>query len=202
MYRWLRKNDPRIALILFGGVFSLFVVFLYCSINLSSGLRQLPPLNLAISHYDVTRAKALIQSGADVNARDCLGLVPLQYAVYINNRELVEKLLQKGADPQVKTAGGGNLLHCASQTWNDEIDPEILVLLINKGVNPNLQPGGAAGETPLHLMAVRKNYEGVKTLLEHGANPAIRSGSGDLFELAKKRKDERLLELLEPYRKQ
>lgn len=54
---------------------------------------------------DIT--EELVKSGADVNAKDNEGKTPIMFAVYNNqNAELVEYLLQKGADISVAVAKG------------------------------------------------------------------------------------------------
>ncbi|MFP4466681.1 MAG: ankyrin repeat domain-containing protein [Candidatus Goldiibacteriota bacterium] len=55
-------------------------------------------LLIAIKHNDRERASKLIDSGADVNFSDSSGLNPLYWAAAFGNDDMVEFLIQNGAD--------------------------------------------------------------------------------------------------------
>jgi ankyrin repeat protein len=55
---------------------------------------------------DVATARALLHGGADPNGRSASGSTPLHNAAQVGNRELVELLLERGADPAIALADG------------------------------------------------------------------------------------------------
>jgi hypothetical protein len=80
--------------------------------------------------------------------------------------------------------------------------PEAASLLISKGANPNLLVADKE-ETPLHLCALANNLNDsdsaavARALLEHGADPSIRTASGyTAIEFAESRKKVALLRVL------
>ncbi|MGL5253448.1 MAG: ankyrin repeat domain-containing protein [Brevinema sp.] len=58
----------------------------------------------------------MINDGADINARDKMGYTALHIAAWNGNRELVEYLLQLGANPNIATPSGNTPLKFASPT--------------------------------------------------------------------------------------
>lgn len=72
------------------------------NIELSNN-QNFTPLMIAISHRQTEIAKYLISKGANVNAKTNLGKhTPLDYACLNNNLAMVEILLMKGANPNIR----------------------------------------------------------------------------------------------------
>jgi hypothetical protein len=77
------------------------------------------PLIHAIHKHQLATARALVERGADVNARagDCgqqsveEGMTPLMYAAMYDNPEIVKLLLERGADPHAEDDGANALTH-------------------------------------------------------------------------------------------
>lgn len=125
--------------------------------------------------------RALIAHGGDPNARRDGGVTPLMYAVTYMKSEVVEVLLQGGADPNVPCVDGVML--------KEEVTPlmqairlsslEIVGILLKYGANPNAHTQWNEGVTPL---AYAREPEIVATLLSHGATvPAmVTAGNGSL----------------------
>lgn len=70
------------------------------------------PLGMAIAKGDVETAKKIIEYGASVNERSN-GMTPLMLAARYNNVELVNFLLEKGADATIKDDKGFTALKYA-----------------------------------------------------------------------------------------
>lgn len=79
---------------------------------------------------DVEKVKALLEKGADVNAKSRYGATPLFFACDRSNAEMVKLLLEKGADVNIKdTFYGATPLGWALGKGN----PDIIRMLIEKG---------------------------------------------------------------------
>lgn len=94
------------------------------------------------------------------------------------NLAIVNKLLEKGADPNKETINGETPLYIASQYNN----PEVVEVLLEKGADPN-KATTDYGETPLFIASVFNHSRVVEALLNHGANvdQAINNGSTPLY---------------------
>ena len=122
---------------------------------------------------DPTRAKAkariedykkvydfLFDQGARLDARDKVGYTALFHLLSINPQpELLEHLLQKGADPNVQSILGTVPLYDA--TVNQ--DPEGVQLLLSHGANPHIKDGNGytsyeTATKDLHMFAVYDKF--------------------------------------------
>lgn len=92
---------------------------------------------------------------------------PIIYAAsYSGNIELVQYLIDQGADPKAKTSGNETALHKAA--WNGHLD--IVKLLVSYGADLNLVYNANGGLSPLCCAAESGNIEVVKYLIENGAD--------------------------------
>jgi len=66
-------------------------------------------------------ARALVEAGADVNAKQRHGWTPLHGAAHSGDRELVELLLERGADPEAKHQEGKTALDLARENGHTEV---------------------------------------------------------------------------------
>jgi hypothetical protein len=96
--------------------------------------------------------------------------------------EIVRKLLRAGADVHARNRRGQQALHAAavgspgSQMWNPAAQAATIVCLIEAGADPNaIDMDGVA---PLHRAVRTRSAEAVRTLLAHGADPALKNKSG------------------------
>lgn len=119
------------------------------------------PLHLAAFFGQVELAKALIDAGANVDARSSNAMknTPLHAAAAGAQTALVELLLKRGADPNATQEGGWTALHSAAQAGNREM---VEVLLAN-GAHVNAR--AANNQSPLDL-ALSKGQQDVASLLE------------------------------------
>jgi ankyrin repeat protein len=95
--------------------------------------------------------------------------------------EQIARLLQAGADPQVKDVNGLNALHYAIRFESAHGAPELaeayLQCLLREGLNPNA--GDKQGMTPLHLAVLDGRTDLVGTLLRAGADIQARDARGE-----------------------
>ena len=159
---------------------------------------QTTPLLAAV---DMANAKLLVDKGADVNVKDGQGITPLMNAAggpsSLGNVAWAKLLLAKGADVNAVSAAKSSgevkngpialglftplLLACAYGP------AELVELLLDAGAKVNVRD--VRGMTPLMLAIAsdRNDARIVKLLLNHGADPKIKSTAGeDAFVWAQK----------------
>jgi ankyrin repeat protein len=87
------------------------------------------PLRLTVIHGHMAAAEALLNAGADPNAKDNENIPLLHQAVIRGKKEMVELLLDKKADLNAKDAEGETALNEAVEQGNNEI----IKLLLQRG---------------------------------------------------------------------
>jgi ankyrin repeat protein len=128
-------------------------------------------LHEAAQSGDLDRAKALLDGGAEIDARDTEGMTPLCLAAG-HGRTLVAKLLlEKGANIDTTCKGDYTPLHLAA--WNGH--DEIVDLLLQRGADVNAKVAGASAL----WMAASKGYTPiVRALISNGADINARDNGG------------------------
>ncbi|MBN2315462.1 MAG: ankyrin repeat domain-containing protein [Sedimentisphaerales bacterium] len=127
------------------------------------------PLHEA-SVYDIDMVKVLLAKGANINGGYC---PPLHTAVMKGPKDIVELLIQQGADINAKDKWGCTPLYWSINNKvfpsdNDNPPIDSLHLLIANGADVNIEYGD--GETALLLAAKAGQTDTVRLLLEAGAN--------------------------------
>ena len=93
---------------------------------------------------------ALLQGGADLNARDINGMTPLHWATLRMEKAVVVALLNAGADPTARADHGLTPLHVLVMQFGANDDATEAVALVNilaeAGANPDAQD--ESGDTP------------------------------------------------------
>ena len=119
------------------------------------------PLHLAAFFGQSELAGALLDRGADVNARSANSMknTPLHAAAAGGQIELMRLLLMRGADANASQEGGWTALHSAAQTGNREM----VELLLAHGAHVNTR--AANNQAPLDL-ALTNGHQDIARLLE------------------------------------
>uniref|UniRef100_A0A8C2Z516 Poly [ADP-ribose] polymerase n=1 Tax=Cyclopterus lumpus TaxID=8103 RepID=A0A8C2Z516_CYCLU len=122
---------------------------------------------------DVTRVKKLVDT-LNVNAKDMAGRksTPLHFAAGFGRRDVVDHLLQMGANVHARDDGGLIPLHNACSFGHSEV----VSLLLCQGADPNSRDNW--NYTPLHEAAIKGKIDVCIVLLQHGADPNIRNTDG------------------------
>jgi cytohesin len=130
-------------------------------------------LHQAIQCNNLARARQKLNAGADVNHEEDPHVIntPLETAIWQDETEMVELLLQFGADPNQQSESHH------SQRY-----------------------GMLGGNTPLHNAVKKGSAKMVKLLLAHGADPDITNASGvNAIDLAEQRNHTHLARLMEAH---
>ncbi|MBF0160566.1 MAG: ankyrin repeat domain-containing protein, partial [Magnetococcales bacterium] len=131
---------------------------------------------------NVAGVRKILEQGGSANQTSLTGMTPLMWAIQEGNQELIDLLLQKGADIHAfNIRAGCNALILAGE-W---LQPHNVEMLIERGAHVNYQ--SKLGWTAL-LKSIRvmpRNDEErarqiaiVKTLLDHGADVHARADKG------------------------
>jgi hypothetical protein len=141
-------------------------------------MESYPPIHRAAAEGDIAAVKALLERGADVNARSGGCVTPLHEAALRNRFEVAELLVEKGADVNDKGDSGWTPLHTAASLGHTGMAK----LLLEKGANPNAMDD--EGGTPLHRVVgmgdsgSEGQYEVAALLVAGGAVVDARTNRG------------------------
>ncbi|KAK1021235.1 putative ankyrin-repeat protein, partial [Friedmanniomyces endolithicus] len=121
------------------------------------------PLHWAASNNRIAIVEILAeQKGFDVDAQDGAGWTALMMASSLKTADaLVDLLLAKGADPDMKTTNGQTALHFAASKTNLDTARK---LIAHKA---SARTKDKRGQLPLHRAAAVGNVPIVKLLLDH-----------------------------------
>jgi|SaaInlStandDraft_7_1057024.scaffolds.fasta_scaffold120935_1 ankyrin repeat protein len=149
----------------------------------------------------VPTMELLVDQGADVD-QVCQDYgPPLIYAIEGGSQDSAEFLLSR--DARIASSGPGS---DGDITWDalkhaghfSRKNPWMLPLLLNSGADVNCdiidQQGGKSHNSALHNVAAKGDLNGIRLLLEHGADPKAVNNDGKLpTEVASSRKASELL---------
>ena len=132
-------------------------------------------LMLACQHDDYELAiwtlRHLLQRKVEVNARDAMGRTALMHLLGPHSAgpyqpEMLERLLEAGADPCAADNVGRTVLHYAAEGYTQAAARQAAELLFDFG-QPDVSAADNEGRTPIDI-AMRSNNESlVKFLLKH-----------------------------------
>ncbi|MDZ4201118.1 MAG: ankyrin repeat domain-containing protein [Gallionella sp.] len=154
------------------------------NVNARESLNGFTPLHYAVSYRPpATRGLMLPMDVVGAQKRP-----PMDAAIVQNKKKIIELLIARGADVNVKSKGGITPLHNAGSK-------EIAELLIKHGANINAQTNGNNG-SPLYY-AVGFDKEVVEVLIAHGADVNYKNQSGNTpLHLAVSSNQKEIVELL------
>ncbi len=136
------------------------------------------PLHVAALHGQVAAVQALLDAGADVNAKNNYGpFTPgdlWDKVLSSNNHQDPVGVLTVHGDDTRYMQNGYMPLHLAVFSIKHK---QIVEMLVNKGADVNAQP--ASGATPLFFAVIRDQKDDVQFLLDHGANVNLPDAYGD-----------------------
>ena len=130
----------------------------------------------ALSKGHSNKAKMFLHNVPDVNATGEAGRTPLECAVEVGDRKLVDLLLEHGADVNGRDDFGETALFVAALSGSSEM----VYRLLEHGAMVNIKSnaGVANGETPLHHAVFSASTDVVTLLLSHGANANAKDMAG------------------------
>jgi ankyrin repeat protein len=129
-------------------------------------------LKQAMYSHDYTKARRLVDKGADPNTTNGWGSPFICWCAEKGRIDLIDFALGKGADVNASNKSGETALHKAAHVGK----VDIIEHLIDRGANINHQ--NVYATTPLFVAARSDQPEAVKTLLARGADPSIRNHKG------------------------
>lgn len=141
------------------------------------------PLHVAAREGHTVAVTLLLESGADINAKDVHGCTPLHCAVYASSTPVARLLLDRGAGVNAaRTDCQATPLCFAAAGTNDSL----VRLLLDRGANPEGVPG--SNPPPLFEAVLNARTNNAEMLLRVGARLDARNREGFtlLHVLAKK----------------
>ena len=130
---------------------------------------NITPLAMASVSQAPELLKLLITEGADVNAMNSAGAVPLAYALQGENLENYRLLMDEGANPDPLENGKGSYSPLAMAADHGLV--EAVTELIGLGANVNWV--NEDGADALKYAAAKGHVECMELLINAGANPAL-----------------------------
>ena len=129
------------------------------------------PLWCAAVSGKLSVIKCLISHGAEVNAVSDSGSTPVRSACFMTHMDVVSYLVENGADILKANYNGGTCLINSVQSV------DLCTFLLNHGADVNATD--IQNKTALHYAIQEHRLETTKLLLEHNADPHLRSRYND-----------------------
>jgi ankyrin repeat protein len=121
----------------------------------------------------VTQVKSALQNGADVNAKDMIGLTPLMLASERGDFACVKFLVANGASINAKTDNFGDTA-LLDASMGGSVD--CVRFIISKGANLNVK---ASGYTPLMQAVMKEHPDCVRALIAAHADLNAKDNHGE-----------------------
>uniref|UniRef100_A0A1B6E1C0 Uncharacterized protein n=1 Tax=Clastoptera arizonana TaxID=38151 RepID=A0A1B6E1C0_9HEMI len=138
--------------------------------------------------------RLIAEEGIDVNQRHPLGWTALQVAIMNQRLDIIEILLEAGADPNL----GDEFINAHKTAQAKRLHPlEVLQRREEEFSNRLNSLATFQGFTALHYAALTDNVEIVEMLLKAGANPCSQNDTG--YKPSDYAEDDRVLKILTDY---
>jgi len=138
--------------------------------------RVLTNLNKAAKNSDEKNVVELVNSGHDINSKTSIfSQAPLHKVIESKKEDkyqVLKKMLDMGADPNIKDSNGWTALHYACEFG----DLESVKILVNNKIIIDSYSNNS--RTPLHLASIHNSPSIVKFLLENMSDPNFKDHSG------------------------
>lgn len=134
--------------------------------------------------------KEMIKNVSDINFRGPVGETALHHAAHFSDEEIIDLMLERGADPSLKDDGNCTPLWFAAQNNKAKIVKRLLEEKIDIDVKDK-----QFEFTPLMIAAQNGNYEIAELLVAAGADKEITSDQGTAYDIAKLRLNDNIKRL-------
>ncbi|KAM9393101.1 histone-lysine N-methyltransferase EHMT1a isoform 2-T4 [Pholidichthys leucotaenia] len=137
-------------------------------------IRGFTCLHLAakLGHYDIIH-HLLSKASKFINCQDNGGWTPITWATEYKHKDLVQLLLSRGADVNVRDKEENVCLHWAALSGCDDVAQALLEARCDLGaINVH-------GDSPLHVAARENHLECVMLFLSRGADVSLRNKEGE-----------------------
>lgn len=114
----------------------------------------------AAASGDLNGIDQALAAGADIHATGVDDIYPLMWAMFAQNKDGFNGLLEHGADPYQAPEGTYAALELAAGSE----DPEYLEILLNRGIDPN-KPVGDDRKPPIFTAIIQHRWPQVELLL-------------------------------------
>ena len=163
----------------------------------ADGGHYMKPILAALAGEYFEIADLLRHNGSDPHVRGYYGKSPLGSAVYHDNLEVVQKLIEYDSDINSTDDSGCTPLHLASLGFYFK-DGTALRLLLEHNADLNVRT--TDGRTPLYVASEWGTLEVARLLLKHGADLEVKDERGKTaLQIAAENGHEKVVELLREY---
>lgn len=131
---------------------------------------------IAAEKGDLQQVDRILQQGTPIDVKDGTGSTALHYAAQSKNLQLVEFLIDHGADVNAKAKGNVTPLWLSLDMAFGQ--PDISLELIRAGADVSAADSNV-GDAPILIAATESSYEVMEELLKRGANPNAQNVYGE-----------------------
>lgn len=127
----------------------------------------------AVQHDDLLRVALYTHAGANLNVKNVLGQTALHIAVEKGYLDMIEQLMDNGADPYINNVYNDN---CLTMAIRVHPDTHVVEKLLELGTDPNVENG--MGFLPIQYAIMYGKLDHMKVLIKYSADLFKVSTSG------------------------